>query len=64
MLVYEPKPPPSISDFLNQWGAFEFHVVYDSGEYKKVYSQDYVQNKFVGELPGIYGPHVTPKGQK
>jgi hypothetical protein len=64
MLVYEPKPPPSIPDFLNQWGAFEFHVVYDGGEYTKIYSQDYVHDKFASELPGIYGPHVTPKGPK
>jgi hypothetical protein len=65
MLVYEPKPPPSVPDFLNQWGAFEFHVVYDGGEYTKIYSQDYVHDKFASELPGIYGSHVTPlKGPK
>jgi hypothetical protein len=64
MLVYEPKPPPSIPDFLNQWGAFEFHVVYEGGEYTKIYSQDYVHDKFASELPGIYGPHVTPKDNK
>jgi hypothetical protein len=64
MLVYEPKPSPSIQDFLNQWGAFEFHVVYDGGEYTKIYSQDYVHEKFASELPGIYGPHITPKDTK
>jgi hypothetical protein len=64
MLVYEPKPPPSIPDFLNQWGAFEFHVVYEDGEYTKIYSQDYVHDKFASELPGIYGPHVTPMDKK
>jgi hypothetical protein len=61
MLVYEPKPPPSIPDFLNQWGAFEFHVVYEGGEYAKIYSQDCVRDKFASDLPGIYGPHVAPR---
>jgi hypothetical protein len=64
MLVFEPKPPPSIPDFLNQWGAFEFHVVYEGGEYTKIYSQAYVHDKFASELPGIYGPHVAPKDNK
>jgi hypothetical protein len=64
LLVYEPKPSPSLSDFMNQWGAFEFHVVYDDKEYVKIYSQAYINSKMAREMPGVFGPHVTPRNDK
>jgi hypothetical protein len=64
VLVYEPKPPPSLPDFMSQWGAFEFHVVYDNKEYVKTYSQDYINSKMTREMPGIFGPRVTPRNDK
>ncbi|MGA8499461.1 MAG: hypothetical protein WB764_28540 [Xanthobacteraceae bacterium] len=64
ILVFEPKPPPSLPDFMSQWGAFEFHVVYDNKEYIKIYSQDYMNLKMTREMPGILGPRVTPRGDK
>lgn len=64
ILVYEPKPPPSLPDFVSQWGAFEFHVVYDNKEYVKTYSQDYINSKMTREMPGIFGPRVTPRNDK
>jgi hypothetical protein len=64
ILVYEPKPPPSLADFMSQWGAFEFHVVYDNKEYVKIYSQDYINSKMTREMPGVFGPRVTPRNDK
>jgi hypothetical protein len=64
ILVYEPKPPPTLPDFMSQWGAFEFHVVYDNKEYVKIYSQDYINSKMTREMPGIFGPRVTPRNDK
>jgi hypothetical protein len=63
-LFYEPKPPPSFSDFLSEWGAFEFHVTYDDKEhpdYVKKYSQIYINEKMVREMPGVVGLRVTKK---
>jgi hypothetical protein len=64
ILIYEPKPPPPLSDFMNQWGAFEFHVVYDNKEYVKIYSQAYINSKMAREMPGVFGPHVTRRNDK
>jgi hypothetical protein len=64
ILVYELKPPPSLADFMSQWGAFEFHVVYDNKEYVKIYSQDYINSKMTREMPGVFGPRVTPRNDK
>ena len=64
ILVYEPKPSPPLTDFIRQWGAFEFHVVYDNKEYVKAYSQNYINAKFAREMPGISGPRVTPRNDK
>jgi hypothetical protein len=64
ILVYEPKPSPSLPDFISQWGAFELHVVYDSKEYVKIYSQDYINSKMGREMPGVFGPRVTPRNDK
>ncbi len=61
MLIYEFQPPPSVSDFLSQWGAFEFHVIYANKEYVQVYRQDYVNDKMTREMPGVIGPHVSKK---
>jgi hypothetical protein len=63
ILIYEPKPPPPLPDFMSQWGAFEFHVVYDDKEYVKKYSQADVNSKLTREMPG-FGPHVTPRNSK
>jgi hypothetical protein len=63
-LVYEPKPSPPLPDFMSQWGAFEFHVVYDNKEYVKIYSQDYINSKMTREMPGVFGPRVTPRNDK
>jgi hypothetical protein len=64
VLIYEPKPPPSLPDFMSQWGAFEFHVVYNDKEYVKTYSQDYINSKMTREMPGMFGPRVTPRNDK
>jgi hypothetical protein len=64
MLIYEPKPSPPLPDFINQWGAFEFHVVYDNKEYVKIYSQAYINSKMAREFPGVFGPHVTRRNDK
>ena len=64
MLVYEPKLSPPLPDFMSQWGAFEFHVVYDNKEYVKTYSQDYINSKMTREMPGVFGPRVTPRNDK
>jgi hypothetical protein len=64
ILVYEPKPPPALPDFMSQWGAFEFHVVYDNKEYVKIYSQNYINAKMGREMPGVFGPRVTPRNDK
>jgi hypothetical protein len=64
VLIYEPKPSPPFPDFMNQWGAFEFHVVYDNKEYVKIYSQAYINSKMARELPGVFGPHVTRRNDK
>jgi hypothetical protein len=64
ILAYEPKPPPSLPDFMSQWGAFEFHVVYDNKEYVKIFSQDYINAKMAREMPGVFGPRVTPRNDK
>ena len=64
ILVYEPKPSPPLPDFMSQWGAFEFHVVYDNKEYIKIYSQDYINSKMTREMPGVFGPRVTPRDVK
>jgi hypothetical protein len=63
ILVYEPKPLLPLPDFISQWGAFEFHVVYDNKEYVKVYSQVYINSKMAREMPG-FGPHVTRRIDK
>jgi hypothetical protein len=63
-LIYEPKPSPPLPDFMSQWGALEFHVVYDNKEYVKIYSQAYLNSKMAREMPGVFGPHVTPRNSK
>lgn len=56
---FQPSLPPS--DFQSQWGAFQFHVVYDNKTFVKTYSQEYVSEKLIQYLPGVLGPRVTPK---
>jgi hypothetical protein len=63
-LVYEPKPSPPLPDFMNQWGAFEFHVVYDNKEYVKTYTQAYINSIMARQMPGVFGPHVTRRNDK
>jgi hypothetical protein len=60
-LIYSWPQQISLADFMSQWGAFEFHVVYDGKEYVKSYSQEYINDKLQRELRGIVGPRVTPK---
>jgi len=60
-LIHEWQPPLLVAEFLSQWGAFEFHVVYDAKEYVKSYSQNDVGDKIAREMPGVVGPRVTKK---
>ena len=60
-LTYRWVQPIPVSDFLNQWGAFEFHVTYDNKEYVRSYAQDYVNDKLAREMPGVIGPRITKK---
>lgn len=63
-LVYDFPTPLSVSDFLSQWGSFEFHVLYDDKEYVKKFSQTYVNDKIASEIPGVVGPRVTLKDKQ
>ena len=63
ILILDLAPPLSVGDFLSQWGAFEFHVIYsDNKEYTEFIDQGDVEQQL--RSLGLFGPHVTPKDDK
>jgi hypothetical protein len=62
-LILDYKPPLSLKDFLDQWGAFHLTVIYNGITYQKRYDENYVRGLVQNTIPGVIGPRMTPKGQ-
>jgi hypothetical protein len=59
------KPPLSIKEFLDQWGRFHVTVVYDDGTtYDREFDENYIRRKLQQQIPGAFGPRVTPRDDK
>ena len=55
------KPPLSIKDFVDQWGAFKVTIIYEGAEkpYDHEFDQNFVQAKLRQQIPAAFGPRVT-----
>jgi hypothetical protein len=64
-LILEYKPNGlSIDDFLKQWG--KFHIFIRSGDatpYERQFEENYIYNK-LRQIPGAFGPRMTPRNDK
>jgi hypothetical protein len=58
------KPPLSIRDFFDQWGKFTVTIIYDGVTYTHEFDESYVRKKIQQEIPGAFGPRVTPRDSK
>jgi hypothetical protein len=58
------KPPLSIRDFIDQWGKFRITFVYNNIKYEKEYSEEYIRRWVHANIPGSFGPRVTPREDK
>jgi hypothetical protein len=57
------KPALSIKDFLDQWGKFQITAIYNETTYKRLYDEDYVR-RWLRQIPGAFGPRMTPREDK
>jgi hypothetical protein len=56
------RPPLSAEKFLEQWGQFRVTIIYSEGNSDILeFDENYVRQKIRGMIPGVLGPHVTPK---
>jgi TolA-binding protein len=58
------KPPLSVKDFLDQWGQFHVTIVYDGITYEHKFDENYIRKKLQQQIPGAFGPRVTPRDGK
>jgi hypothetical protein len=56
------KPPLSIPEFLDQWGALSVTMEYKDGTtYTREFDENYVRDKLSRMVPTAFGPRVTPR---
>jgi hypothetical protein len=61
-LICDLSPPLPVTDFLEQWGTFEFHVIYDGDKEHKQSFDQYAVEQYLTKMH-LFGPHVTPKNE-
>jgi hypothetical protein len=57
-------PPLSIADFQAQWGKFRIVVSYDDTHYEHRFDENFIRRHLEQMIPGVFGPRVTPRGDK
>jgi hypothetical protein len=59
------KPPLSITEFSDQWGALSVTMAYQDGTtYTHNFDETYVRDKLERMVPNAIGPRVTPRQNK
>jgi hypothetical protein len=59
------KPPLSITELLDQWGALSVTMAYQDGTtYTHNFDETYVRDKLERMVPNAIGPRVTPRQNK
>jgi hypothetical protein len=55
------RTPLNATDFMAQWGRFQFHADYDNTKFDMVFDESFVANR-LAQFPSAHiGPHVTKK---
>jgi hypothetical protein len=58
-------PGLSLREFLDKWGKLRVFVAYSNGAiFQHDFDEAYVRQKLAAQVPGAFGPRVTPREKK